>query len=142
MKRETKRRLIALDPDAVSTSETAPGFIARPKGTPVYYGFLVLEDVCVDGFILGMISDFESEPIACGDAFVIAPDGSRAGLVWEVSRKLYFEEVMPPEPSRWGVWAVSFPEPMRTREDARKNLGRIVPLLRQRWEAWKSSRND
>jgi len=32
-----------------------------------------------------------------GDAFVIAPDGSRAGLVWEASDKPYFQEIMPVE---------------------------------------------
>ena len=32
-----------------------------------------------------------------GDAFVIAPDGSRAGLKWEASDKPYFQEIMPVE---------------------------------------------
>jgi virginiamycin B lyase len=30
-----------------------------------------------------MITDFLSEPATEGDAYVIAPDGSRAGLVWQ-----------------------------------------------------------
>jgi hypothetical protein len=51
----------------------------------VYHGFPVLPDVEVDGFRLGMISDWEAQPATEGDAFLIAPDGSRAGLVWEVA---------------------------------------------------------
>jgi hypothetical protein len=39
-----------------------PGFLAPPPNSPPYYGFPVLEDV-VDGFTLGMIPDWEAEPI-------------------------------------------------------------------------------
>jgi hypothetical protein len=58
-------------------------FIARPEDAPVYHGFVILEDVAVDGFTLGKITDWEADPCETGDAFVIAPDGSRAGLVWK-----------------------------------------------------------
>src|SRR6266478_6590839 len=80
-------RQIAFDPSAESTSPTEPGFIARPKGAPVYHGFQILSDVVVQGFTLGKITDFESEQSNEGDCFVIAPDNSRCGLVWEVSDK-------------------------------------------------------
>ena len=40
----------------------------------------------VDGFTLGTITDFEAEPSHFGDAFVVAPDGGRGGLIWEVRR--------------------------------------------------------
>jgi hypothetical protein len=69
---------LAIDATAQSASPTEPAFIARPEGAPVYYGFVVLDDVTVDGFTLGKITDFEAEPCDEGDAFVIAPDGSRA----------------------------------------------------------------
>lgn len=138
MRREDKGRPIAMDPNAVSADSEAPAFIARPAGAPVYYGFVVLEDVEVDGFVLGKISDFEAEPMDYGDAFVIAPDGRRAGLVWEIG-DVRLEQVMPPDASRWGVWAVWFPHPMRTRDDARLNLAAIVPLLRPHWEATASA---
>src|ERR1700759_2578049 len=134
---EPKGRPLALDPNAKSASPTEPAFIARPKGAPVSHGFVVLDDVVIDGFTLGSISDFEAEPMNEGDAFVIAPDGSRAGLVWEVSTASYFQQVCPIEADRWGVWALTFPFPMRTREDARKNLGAVLPQLRAKWEQWK-----
>ena len=134
---QSKGKNLAIDLNATSASPTEPAFIARPKGEPVYYGFAVLEDVRVEGFTFGAITDFEAEPTDTGDAFVIAPDGSRAGLVWEVSATKYFEEVRPFERNRWGVWAVSFPHPMDNRANARKNLLAVLPDLRTRWEDWK-----
>jgi hypothetical protein len=130
-------RPLAVAPDAQSASPTEPAFIARPEGAPVYYGFVVLNDVIVDGFTLGKITDFEAVPCDEGDAFVIAPDGSRAGLVWEICDTAYFREVMPIEAGRWGVWGVGFPVPMNSRESARKNLASILPELKSRWMEWK-----
>ena len=132
-----KGKSLALDRNATSASPTEPAFITPPKGAPVYYGFAVLDDVSADGFTFGAITDFETEPTDNGDAFIIAPDGSRAGLVWEVSLTKYIEEVQPFEPERWGVWAVSFPHPMDSRENAHKNLTAVLPDLKTRWEEWK-----
>jgi hypothetical protein len=128
---------LAVDPTAKSASSTEPAFIASPAGAPVYYGFQVLDDVTVDGFVFGKITDFEAEADDYGDAFVIAPDNSRGGLVWEVSESRYFSEVCPIEPSRWGVWAVSFPLSMTNRENVRRNLESILPMLKEKWEAWR-----
>ena len=133
-----KGRPLAIDVTAQSASPTEPAFIARPDGAPVYHGFVVLDDVTVDGFTLGKITDFEAEPCDEGDAFVIAPDGGRAGLVWEVYDPPYFREIMPVETGRWGVWGVGFRLPMNSRENARRNLESILPELRLRWAEWKS----
>jgi hypothetical protein len=127
---------IKQDPDAVSASDL-PAFLDRPPGMPVYHGFCVWEDVQVAGFTFGVITDFEATETAEGDAFVIAPDNSRAGLVWSISDTPYFDEVLPADEARWGVWAVGFDGPMKTKEDARRNLARIIPLLRKRWEQWR-----
>jgi len=132
-----KGKPLAIDRNATSASPTEPAFVARPKGAPVYHGFSVLEDVSVEGFTFGAITDFEAEPCDTGDAFVIAPDGSRAGLVWEASPKKYIEEVQPFEHDRWGVWAVPFSYPMTSRTNARKNLVAVLPDLKARWEEWK-----
>jgi hypothetical protein len=129
---------LALDPKASSASATEPAFIAPPAGAPVYYGFAVLDDVNIDGFVFGKITDFEAEPSNYGDAFVVAPDNSRAGLVWEISDNQYFTEVRPIEDGRWGVWAVSFQLPMTNRENVRRNLELIVPTLKQKWEQWRN----
>ena len=133
-------RPLAIDPTATSSSPIEPGFIAPPEGAPVYYGFPVLQDVTIDGFTLGKITDFEAESCTEGDSFVVAPDDSRAGLVWEVSKNNNFREVREFEPGRWGVWEVSFPHPMNSRDNARRNLEFILPSLKQQWEQWRSLR--
>jgi hypothetical protein len=132
-------RPIAVDPLAQSASQNEPAFIARPKDAPVYHGFPVLSDVVVDGFTFGKITDFEIEPCTEGDAFVIAPDNSRAGLVWEVSEDSYFQEVCAADSARWGVWAVSFPHSMASRENVRKNLQHVIPQLKERWQEWRKA---
>ena len=134
-RRIDRGRPLALDPEAPTARAGVPAFLARPAGAPVYHGFPLLEDVEVNGFVLGKISDFEAEPMECGDAYVVGPDGRRAGLVWEVGSGPRLEEVLPPDAGRWGVWAVWFSRPMRTRDDARANLAEILPLLRPHWEA-------
>lgn len=134
-----KGRRIEFDSTAQSTSPSLPGFLARPDDAPVYHGFTVLDDVEVEGFKLGVITSIGPSNDQDGDAFVIAPDNSRAGLVWEVADEPYFEKVRAPEPDRWGVWGVGFLLPMRTNEDARQNLASILPQLRQQWEAWREA---
>src|SRR5215470_11094928 len=97
-----KGRPVAVDPKAESAEAGLPAFIAKPVGAPVYHGFVILDDVVVEGFSLGTITDFEAEPTDYGDGFVVAPDGSRCGLVWEVHQEPQFREVCPHEPDRWG----------------------------------------
>lgn len=128
-------RRLALDPDAASADQERPAFIAGPDGAPVYHGFVVLEDVNIHGFSLGMITDFAEGPDS-GDAFVVAPDGSRAGLVWDVSEEAYFVEACPTDEDRWGVWSVGLPHPMTTKENMRLNLRAILPRLKKKWDAW------
>jgi hypothetical protein len=57
-------------------------------------------------------------------------------LVWEVSEKSYFSEVLAPDLDRWGVWAVSFLNPMTSRKNARANLVMILPQLKEKWLEW------
>ena len=76
-----------------------------------------------------------------GDGFVVAPDGSRAGLVWEAEvDHPDITEVLAPDDLRWGVWAVGLSEPMRTKGEARAYLAALVPMLRPRWEEWTARR--
>jgi hypothetical protein len=107
----------------------------------VYYGFPIIESSDVDGFRFGMITDFVADADNCGDGFVVAPDDSRAGLVWESEVEApYFNEVLPPDEARWGVWAVGSQSPLRAESDAREFLRSVLPDLRARWEAWKATR--
>jgi hypothetical protein len=138
LREESERiRPLAIDLTAASMQPDLPAFAAPPPGSPVYHGHPVLRDVTVEGFTFGTITDFEVQADEAGDAFVVAPDGSRAGLVWEVTDNPYFEEEYPFDSERWGVWAVGFPHPMRNRADARRNLASIVDRLREQWFRWR-----
>lgn len=135
---EWPSRPLRIDPEARSSDPDAPAFIAKPVGAPVYYGFPIVPGSDVDGFQFGMITDFEAQPDKTGDAFVVAPDGSRAGLVWESEvDEPYISAVLAPDSRRWGVWAVGVPLPLRRRADARSFLAALLPELRARWEKWK-----
>lgn len=113
--RGMKSRPLALDASARSADPDVPAFLARPKGEPVYHGFPVVEGVEVEGFRLGMIADLESSP-EDGDAFVIAPDGSRAGLVWCVGDVAGLEEVCRWKPHAGACGPLRFPNRWRPRK--------------------------
>jgi hypothetical protein len=127
---------LRIDPEAESANEEEPAFVARPVGAPVYHGFPILEDVEVDGFKLGMITDWEAEPSDYGDAFIVAPDNSRCGLIWEIDDEGCVESSGGFTETRWGVWNVGFPHPMDSRENARRNLAHVLGDLRPKWEKW------
>jgi hypothetical protein len=128
---------LAVDYAATSCGDDIPGFLAKPRGAPVYHGFRILGDVDVDGFTFGMITDFEAEESSEGDAFIVAPDNSRAGLVWEVASGQSLVEICPIAKDRWGVWSVSFPFAMTSHDHVKLNLRAILPLLKPKWEEWK-----
>ena len=96
----------AVNPDAESASPELPAFLARPVGAPVCHGFPLIEETLTDGWCFGAITEL-AQPDGCarGDRFVVAPDGSRAGLIWSVG-DFPIEPSLPPEPGRWGVWCV------------------------------------
>lgn len=121
-----------LDETAESANSELPAFLARPEGAPVYHGFPLVEETRTDGWCYGAITEFE-DPDGCesGDGFVIAPDGSRAGIVWEVGEQ-EMQEIMPPEQGRWGVYAVWFPRATRTVKDIVFNFRHALPALKSK----------
>ena len=127
-------RPLKLDPNASSAHRGEPAFAAPPEGSPAYYGFPVLHNVEVEGFVLGEISELERADY--GDAFVVAPDGSRAGLIWELADAAYVKgtsHVGAAVTGRWGLFHVGFRRPFGSRDDYRPNLADIVPRLREEW---------
>lgn len=134
---------LRIDADAESAEADKRAFLARPPGAPVYHGFPILDEVEVDGFRLGMITDWEAEPSEWGDAFLVAPDDSRCGLIWEITTEPYVsaEARVPADETRWGVWNVGFPYPMDSRENAQRNVAFALGELRPRWERWRDGRS-
>src|SRR5437899_48102 len=125
-------RRILTDDEAESGDPTMPAFLARLEGAPVYHGFPIVEMTRTpDGWCFGAITEFE-DPEGChtGDAFVVAPDGSRAGIVWEVGEG-EITEVCAPEENRWGVYALWFRAPVRTVDDFTAELHAALPRLRE-----------
>jgi len=124
---------IRIDPAATSSSSTAPAFIARPPNAPVYYGFPILEDSLTDGWRLGVISN--PSDAADGDyldGFVVAPDGSRAGLVWERG-VTEIREVLAPTANRWGVYSVPLPLGVDGDDDLIAAFRQLLPQLKPLW---------
>jgi hypothetical protein len=60
----------------------------------------------------------------------VAPDGSRAGLIWSVG-EFPIEQSLPPEPGRWGVWVVPFPKPIRDVGDLVECFRHVLSELRR-----------
>lgn len=139
MTEEPTFREMALDETAGTTDPALPAFLAPPEEALAYHGFLVVEESEVDGWRLGMITGFGT----AGDGFVIAPDGSRAGLVWTAAGASYFAagkpafctEVCGPDAYTWGVFSIGVPLPLSGPQDARAYLTALLPLLRPLWMA-------
>lgn len=125
---------LVLDEGARSANPDEPALLARPAGAPVYYGFPLVEATRTEGWCFGAITDFHGpdSEAGCtyGDGYVEAPDGTRAGLVWEVGSG-EIEQILPPEPGRWGVYAVWFPRVVRGVDDLVFNFRRILPALKE-----------
>ena len=131
---EDTSKPLKLDVTAKSANPTLPAFLSRPEGAPVYHGFSLIEETRTDGWCFGAITEY-ADPDGCegGDGFVVAPDGSRAGLVWEVGTQ-EMEEVLAPDEGRWGVYAVWFPRAVRTVDDLAFNFRHVLPELQKKYK--------
>ncbi len=121
---------LRFDPDAASADPTLPAFLARPAGAPVYHGFPLVEETRTDGWCYGAITDYEDpEGRKAGDGFVVAPDGSRAGLVWSTG-DFETRQICEPEPNRWGVYEIAFPRSIRNVADLAYCFRAVLPQLK------------
>lgn len=121
---------LRLDSEAASASTELPAFLAQPANSPAYHGFPILEGSENDGFVFGVITEPNgATPASWGDAYVIAPNGSRAGIVWSAGSGSS-ETILPPEPGRWGVYHFYFIRPVLNERDLIANLQSVLPELR------------
>ena len=128
--------------DTRSADSSVPAFLARPEDAPVYHGFPLLENSRTDdGWCFGTISEPEcAEGRDWGDAFVVAPDGSRAGIIWEVGESK-IEVSIPPDENRWGVFHVGFTRRVHDEEGLVEQLREWLPELRRLHRDWKAERS-
>jgi hypothetical protein len=118
------------DQSAESAVEGMPAFLAPPPGSPAYHGFPLLKGAEIDGWSFGVITSPQgTEPAVWGDAYVVAPDGSRAGIVWQASGEAQ-RVVCEPSEGRWGVYGFRFSHPVRNEQDLIRNLHECLPQLK------------
>ena len=135
---------LRLDPEARSADPSVPAFLARPEDAPVYHGFPLLErSRTEDGWCFGTISEPDCpEGRDWGDAFVVAPDDSRAGITWEVG-SAGMEVSIPPEEDRdrWGVYNLGFARRVHDEEGLVEQLREWLPELRRVYLMWWAERS-
>lgn len=135
MKKYSSKGLLQ-DQAAPNSKESQPFFI-RNKGEQVYTGFPLIPETETDGYIFGAITDFlepdSEEGCTTGDGYVQAPDGSRAGLVWQIYPKgeKRFTVLAEPDEKRWGVYNIGFPKPIKTLNDLVYNFKQLLPLIKK-----------
>ncbi len=132
---------LRLDTEAESADPSLPAFLARPDDAPVYHGFPLLEESrTADGWCFGMISDPDCpEGRNWGDAFVVAPDNSRAGIIWHVG-PAEIEVSCALTENRWGVYALGIPREVHSRQELVEQLQAWLPELRRRHGDWVAGR--
>ncbi len=132
---------LRLDPDAQSADSALRAFLARPDNAPVYHGFPMLElSRTDDGWCFGTISEPDCpEGSDWGDAFVVAPDGSRAGIIWEVGESK-IEVSVPPDEGRWGVFHVGFACQVHDEAGLVEQLREWLTELRRFHRSWLAKR--
>ncbi len=136
-----KSRPIRLDTDAVSDDPSQPAFLSRPPGAPAYHGFPLVHETTTDGWTYGAISEYEcDEPQSEGDGFVVAPDGSRAGIAWATDTPEFYE-ILPPDGERWGVYGVCFPRSVGSVDDLVFNFRHVLPRLKERHDTLRQGRD-
>jgi hypothetical protein len=107
-------------------------------GLQPYYGHPLLEETRIEGWCLGAVTDpFEPDcekGCTIGDAFVQAPDGSRAGLVWEFHEEPMFAVLCEPDLGRWGVFHFTVSHPIAEMDDLRDAFTAMLPVLKLLYE--------
>lgn len=92
-------------------------------------GYPLVPETAADGFVFGLITPLDAERRA-GAGFLQGPDGSRAGLQWELSDSPFLMRIEGPDDEGWGVYRAGFTRPAGTVEDLMLNLGQVLPKLK------------
>ena len=130
------RKALLLDLDAESSDPNKPAFMAPPPGSKPYHGFPLIRESSRDGFTLGVITNFQEadsdQGCSIGDAFVEGPDGSRAGLFWEVnSKEAIISPVQGPDENRWGIYYITIASPVKSLAELLQHFEGMIPILKQ-----------
>jgi len=139
----TKRML--LEPDAKSTDTSKPAFMSPPPGSKPYYGFPLIKETTTDGFTMGSITDFlekdSDEGCTIGDAFIEGPDGTRAGIMWEVGKEFLFSTILEPDSDRWGVYIFNVRKAVNSIDDFKNNFRLMLPKIKELYKETRQFKN-
>jgi hypothetical protein len=93
--------------------------------------FGIIEETRTEGWVFGTVNEYE-DPKGCnnGEAFIIAPDGSRADIEWSVG-DFKTQEISEPDSDSWGRYRVAFPKLVRTTADFVECCRAILPDLQR-----------
>lgn len=93
-------------------------------------GYPLIAETAREGFVYGAITPIGQNPER-GAGFLQGPDGSRAGLQWELSHDgPFIMRIDKPGEDHWGVYRLGFTRPVRTVDDLNANLAELLPKLR------------
>lgn len=93
-----------------------------------FEGYPLLPETDRDGFVFGRITPLD-EGRQTGAGFLQGPDGSRAGLQWELSDSPFLMKVEGPGGDSWGVYRLGFTRPVGSVGDLMANLEPLLPKL-------------
>jgi hypothetical protein len=78
-----------------------------------------------------------------GDAFVVAADGNRAGIIWEVGSPGMEVSISPEkDQDRWGVYKLGFARLVHDEEGLVEQLQEWLPELRRVYLKWQAGRSS
>jgi hypothetical protein len=128
--KKRRRIVVPISPSGM-TGELDEGILSQENSDSD--DFVLVPETRTDGWCLGSNTNFEI-PEGCdgGLVVVIAPNGARAALLWEVGSEP-LEEILPPDEKGWGFYSVSFPHPTRTVEDMVSAFRAVLPQLKAKY---------
>ena len=129
------KKTIKLDKKAKSLSKKLPAFLAPPKGAKAYHGFPLEDNLSIEGFNYGSITNYleidSEEGCTSGDGYVEGPDGTRAGIAWEKGDKFSYSKMIGFEKDRWGVYYFKIPFGIKNLKDMKKAFLLMLPILKK-----------
>lgn len=95
----------------------------------MYEGYSLIPQTAWEGFTYGAITPV-GERRESGAGFLQGPDGSRAGLQWELADSPYIMKIEGPGQHTWGLYRVGFVTPVGNVADLVTNLLPLLPKLK------------